>query len=99
MLQLWKKYLVIVVYDLPEKSAQLMGIFVLCINEFHLLAEIIPCHKAEALSTLQIQACNFSGKAWHYFWNYTYIPCASSGTGGFHEYKWVCLELLCTRME
>lgn len=45
-------------YELPKKPVQ----FALCINEFHLLAEIILCHKVEALSTLQIQACNFLQK-------------------------------------
>lgn len=86
------------VYELPKKPVQLIGIFALCINEFNLLAEIIPCDKVEALSTLQIQACNFLQKYGMipelHIQNYTYIPFASSGTGGFPEYKWVYLEVL-----
>lgn len=82
------------VYELPKKPVQLTGIFALCINEFPLLTEIILCRKPEALSTLQIQACNFSAKTWHYFQNYLYIPFTSSVTGGFPEYKWVYLEVL-----
>lgn len=73
---------------------QLIGIFAFCINEFHLLEEILPCHKAEAFSTLQIQACSFSAKTWHDFQYYTYIPFGSSGIGGFPEYKRVYSEAL-----
>lgn len=65
------------VYELPKKPVQLIGVFVLYMNEFHLLAEIIPCHKAEAFGTLQIEACNFYAKTWHYHQNYTCILFAS----------------------
>lgn len=45
MFQLYKNTQSNVVYELAKKPVQLSGIFVMYVNEFHLLAEIL-CHKA-----------------------------------------------------